>query len=276
MLQNNDIEALEKKQKIIKKQITKGTTKIDNVFTGRTIEIEKSFASLLQTLKNEIKIAGNVKVDSGIETKKYSVSTSRWYNPFSWGGSETRTRTINYKYANVYDAIEQLEDFVRESELNISKSIENMIDIKAFRKEILQNVMGLFDMEDNDFDPSDIIDTLKNSVNRISIPHVDIDTSAHIDKIRESFSSSEVRDSEIDSLKKEVKRVLKLILNDMNIEISSQTEKIIRELNQAKENFLPKLLKDSTDKLEMMKIQRKELETTVVQYRELLVFLERV
>lgn len=274
MLQNNDVASLEKKQHIIQKSIKKGTSKIDNIFESYIIDIEKSFASLAQQLKNEIKNTENVNVESGSDTEEYEVSTSKWYNPFSYGRTETKTRTINYKYANVYDAIEQVEDFVRVSELNISKTVENIIDIETFRKEIMQNIIGLFDLKDDDFDPRDIVDTLKNSVNRISIPNVDIDTSSHIDTIRDNFSSSEVKDSKIDSFKKEIKRVLKLILGDMKVEILSQTKKIISELNQAKDNFIPKLLKDSNDKLDNMKNNMSKLNETKEQYEELFIILK--
>ena len=274
MLQNNDVASLEKKLQVVQNTMKKGSTKIDNIFTSYLIDIEKSFAHLLQNIKNDVKNARNVRVQTGSDTTSYSVSTSDWYNPSSWGDSETITETTYYKYANVYDTVEQIEDFVRDSEQNISKTVENIIDIKIFRKDIMASVLGLFDVADDDFDPSDIIDTLKNSVNRISIPSVDIDTSAHIDKVRESFSVSEVKDSQIDSLKNEVKRVLALILDDMKDEIASQTSKIIKELNEAKNNFLPKLLQDSIQKLESMKQKRVKLEETEIEYRKLLDILQ--
>ncbi len=274
MLKNNDVASLEKKQKIIQKSMQKGKTKIDNVFTSYIIDIEKQFASLSQNIKNDSKSAGNVRVqtESHTESYDYEVSTSSWYNPFSWGSSETRTETETtyYKYANVYDAIEQLEDFVTKGEKSLSKTVENIIDIKTFRKEIMQSIMGLFDLQDDDFDPNDIIDTLKNAVNRITIPSVDIDTSAHIDKVRANFSTSEVRDAQVDSLKQEVKRVLNMIVADMKQEIDKQASKIIAELNIAKDNFLPKLLQDSHEKLEIMKANREQLETTLKDYDELI------
>ena len=278
ILQNNDVASLDKKQQIIQKSMEKGKTKIENVFTSYIIDIEKEFASLSQNIKNEGKSAGSVRVETGsyTETSSYEVSTSSWYNPFSWGSSRTEyeTETIYYKYANVYDAIEQLEEFVTKSEINLSKTVENIIDIRTFRKEILQSIMGLFDMQDDAFDPSDIIDTLKNAVNRISIPDVEIDTSAHIETIRKNFSTSEVKNDQVDSLKQEVKRVLQMILTDMKKEINHQTEKIITELNLAKENFLPKLLQDSHEKAEMMKANRNELKKTLQDYDALINLLD--
>jgi len=274
MLQNNDIESLEKKQQIIQQTVKKGKVKINNVFEAYIIDIEKKFALLRQDLKNAIKSAGNINVETGSYTESHSVSTSKWYNPASWGSSETVTETVYYKYVNVHDAIDQLEDFARESELDIAKTVENIINIKIFRKEILQSIMGLFDTQDDNFDPSDIIDTLKNSVNRISIPNVNLDTTGHIDTIRNNFSTSEVRDSQIDGLRTEVKRVLKLILIDMEKEIEMQTNKIIDELQQSKERFLPVLLKDSNDKLEVMKKNRMQLEESQKAYHELLTILD--
>jgi len=278
MLQNNDVIQLEKKQQIIQKSMQKGAIKIDNVFTSYIIEIEKNFASLMQKIKNDMKSASSVKVETGSYTVTHSSTVDHGFfsmKNLSGNRYETTrsTETIYYKYANVYDAIEQLEEFVRESEVSISTTVENIIDIKSFRKEILQSIVGLFDMQDDAFDPNDIIDTLRNSVNRISIPNVDIDTSKHIETVRKNFSSSEVRDDEIDSLKEEVRRVLSIILEDMKVEVQNQTVKIIKELKQAKEDFLPKLLSDSYEKLEQMKKNRDKLEATLHSYQELMQLL---
>ena len=279
ILQNNDVASLDKKQQIIQKSMEKGKTKIENVFTSYIIDIEKEFASLSQNIKNEGKSAGSVRVETGSYTKttRHREVTNKFTNFLNddWGTeTRTETETIYYKYANVYDAIEQLEEFVTKSEINLSKTVENIIDIRTFRKEILQSIMGLFDMQDDAFDPSDIIDTLKNAVNRISIPDVEIDTSAHIETIRKNFSTSEVKNDQVDSLKQEVKRVLQMILTDMKKEINHQTEKIITELNLAKENFLPKLLQDSHEKAEMMKANRNELEKTLQDYDALINLLD--
>ena len=274
LLKDNDVAALEQKQLTIQKAITSGTIKIDNIFTSYMIDIEKKFAILKQELKNEVTNAGHVMVEMGSETERYSVVTGEVRNFFNddWG-RESRERTIYYKYANVYNTMEQLENFARDSELNIAKTVENIIDIKSFRKEIMKNVMGLFDVEDDNFDPSDIVDTLKNAVDRISIPEINMDTSKYVETIRDNFSSSEVKDNEIDSLKKETKRVLSLIMNDIQNEIIQQTKKIIQSLNNAKENFIPKLLQDSSDKLIKMKDERDNLEESVKQYEELLKLL---
>ena len=94
-------------------------------------------------------------------------------------------------------------------------------------------------MSDDSFDPKDIVDTLKNTVNRITIPNVDINVSKHIDTIRKGFTKSEILNDEIDKLKNETKRIVGLILEDIRTEISTQTKKIIDELNKAQENFLP-------------------------------------
>jgi len=281
MLQNNDVATLEKKQHIIQKSIEKGTIKIDNVFTSYTIDIEKNFASLVHDVKNEGKSAGHVRVESGSyeETHSYTRDKEGFIaagaRMIGVGGTETvrETETIYYKYANVYDTIEQLEEFVRKSEKDISQTVANIIDIKTFRKEILQSIMNLFDMTDDSFDPSDIMDTLKNAVNRISIPNVDIDTSAHIDTIRTNFSSNEVKDGEIERLQQEIRRVSSLIIHDMKLEITHQTKTIITELNLAKENFLPKLLQDSNEKLETMKRNREKLEETEAKYEALIHYL---
>lgn len=269
MLQNNDVEALEKKQSFIQTTMNKSSIKIDNIFKSYIIDIEKKLVLLSQEIKNASKNASNVTIESGTKTENYSEVTNRFTNFFndSWG-RESKPKTINYKYANVHSTIDQLEEFVSKSEMDISKTIDNIIDIQLFKREILQNIIGLFDLSNDSFDPKDIVDTLKNTINRITIPNVDINVSKHIDTIRNGFTKSEILNDEIDKLKNETKRIVGLILEDIRTEISTQTKKIIDELNKAQENFLPVILSDLNKKLDEMKENRMKLEEKTREYEE--------
>ncbi|OQY12851.1 MAG: hypothetical protein B6I31_02400 [Desulfobacteraceae bacterium 4572_19] len=247
-LKEDDIDSLTKKQKIIVNKMQDGRKKIEAVFEKHIIAAEKNFANLLIEIEKSAESTKRLKNTSRNETRYYKVSASRWFNPFSWGSTKTETEIITYTYANVHEAVEHIEDYVSESKKDLIKAVKEIVNIPKFSMDVTESIKGMFDFSDDNFDPDNILIPVENAVNRITIPAVQIDVDKHIEKIRDQFRSNEVRNDEVESLRREQARVVKLITNDIKIEVSATLEKNTTKLNQIKNNFIPTLTND----LEMM------------------------
>jgi len=292
ILNNSDIPSLEKKQKKIQSQIEKGTKSIDSIFESYSIDVEKKLTSLISKIKTKQKEASHVETHTETSEESYvytemveqegiSGSLKRGagsiFGQDDWGYdevSETRSKTVSYKYADSYEQVEKLEAFVNSSEALLSEKINNLINIEHFRVELQKSLVNLFDMEDENFDPQEMKRVVLNAVNRITIPNIEIDASMHIETIRDEFSLEEVTGSDISRLKDETKRVAKLIEKDIIKEIYNHIELIVKDLEKVKENFLPELLKDSESKVEQMKNSFSKLEESKVNYKKLITILE--
>ncbi len=271
---NNDIADLDAKQNAINKSIDKGKIKVKNVFDEYTVKIEKDFSDVKYDIKQAANSAGRVETENKSEqgTEEYHVEPP-WWKFWSDGSYRTRTVTVNYKSASVHNAIQKLEDFVLSSEKQIQHKVKTIIDIETFRKKMLKTVSGLFDTSDDDFDPQDILQALNTAVNRITIPNIDIDCAAHIQTVRKKFIAGDVRDSQINELISEQQRVIKLILGDINSEVSEQMNKIISKLSEVNSTFLPDLLKTFNDKLEVMKKDKENQDKVIAEYNAIIQIL---
>ncbi|MBF0239743.1 MAG: dynamin family protein [SAR324 cluster bacterium] len=272
---DGDIEALSQKQNTIIQKIQGGKTRVDGVFEGNIIKIEKEFAALLSDLKQAAAKAKRIRTQEGSETYSHEVSTSKWYNPFSWGSSRTVTRTINYTYANVHEALEQMEDYVLSAEDTVIKAIQSIVDLKAFRREILNSVSGMFDFSDDHFDPETILIPVENAVNRITIPEVNLNVHQHIETVRSKFNTSQVRNDEIATLRNEQSRVVELIVQDIQSEVHTLTGGIVTKLQDIRNTFIPGLIRDMQETLEEIKQQLNNKEKYKAQYESLLKQLEQ-
>ena len=115
MLVENDQESISKQKQEIKKQILNIQSATKSIFTDLFTKLEASKTEGNMTLRQASKDYSNVAERTGIETETRSrtVSTSKWYNPLSWGSSSTEYYTVEtrYYYLDVSDALENLRHF---------------------------------------------------------------------------------------------------------------------------------------------------------------------
>lgn len=265
-LENGDVEKLKKRAKTSVKAVKKGKIRVEELFESYIIESERKFANLKSKIEDEKAKATELQVDQGTE---HHSSTSGW-----WIFSSTTTWTTNYTYASVYDAVESLEQYVISAKKQIRKDISTLIDIKQFKRDLINNIEEMFDFSDDDFEPNDILLPVKNAVNRITIPNVEIDMDKHIDTIRDGFSNAQVRDSEVSRLKQEQSKVAKLIETDILKEVTLILNKIIDKLNHIKVNFIPEITKDMMEDVDKIEKQIKNKEDYLKRYDNLIKLLE--
>jgi hypothetical protein len=265
-----DIEAIANKQKQIVKRIKSGQTRVEGVFERNIIEAERKFTDIRHTLRTEVTHAKRLSTMQGSESHSYEVSDSKWWNPFSWGSSHTEHYTTHYECANVHEAIEHLEDFVINAENILIEDIKTIVDLKKFRGDILMNIKDMFDTADDSFNPQDVLIPVENAVSRITIPDIKLDLDKHITTIRSKFNSSQVRDSEIATLRNEQARIADLILQELIAEITRLTQDIASRLTGIKDKFIPELIGDLEETVVKLRAQLEEKEAYKEKYESLL------
>ena len=277
-LQQGDLVAIEQKQKELAERINAGKAKVTMVFDKYRIQIEKSLNNVNQTIKQDSLSVKRINSQTGSREESYTtyseVSDSDWYNPFSWGStktvSSTRYRTVNYTYANVQDAVQKLEDFVLETSDRLYQSSSQVININQFREDIKQAVKGLFDFSDPDFDPEMILLPLSNSVDRLTIPTVNLDLEHHINSIRQQFSVNELEGDEIQKLREEQARVVGLLLTEITKEVEKCGLDILGKISKEEQEFLPTLISDLEASVEQLRADLENKEQALTEYRKIL------
>jgi len=277
-LQQGDLVAIEKKQKELAERINAGKTKVTMVFDKYRIQIEKSLNNVNQSIKQDSLSVKRINSQTGNREESYTtsseVSDSYWYNPFSWGStktvSSTRYRTVNYTYANVQDAVQKLEDFVIETSDRLYQSSSQAININQFREDIKLAVKGLFDFSDPDFDPEMILLPLSNSVDRLTIPTINLDLEHHINSIRQQFSVNEVEGDEILKLREEQARVVGFLLTEITKEVENCGLDMLGKISKEEQEFLPTLIHDLEASVEQLRTDLDNKEQALAEYRNIL------
>ena len=204
----------------------------------------------------------------------YEVSTSRWYNPFSWGSSETRSRTITYRYAETHEAINQVEEYVISSEKQLKKAICTLIDIPVLQKNILEAVMKLFDLSDPNLDAeNDILIPVRKAITKITVPEVELGNSDYTKEITSKFSSGRVDESQVDALRTAQRNAITAVLKNLEAAVNKENSRVVSCLEKTQKEFTSDLVKDIVADLEKLGKQLKEREKSLKQYDELLAAL---
>ncbi|SMG50307.1 dynamin family protein [Dethiosulfovibrio salsuginis] len=250
-IKTNDIATLEKQSMEITNRLKRGRNHIENAFDDAITGLNKK----MEILKTEIKEISleykKIETKENTRTEEYKVNALKWWNPFSWwNSSKTEQREIVSRYANIHDAVEQVECFAITTEKRIKEEMANIIDLPKMQNSINNGVIKLFDMSDTSFDPDDILFPLKKTINSISIPSIDFGDNDYGGKISSQFSGDKVEDSNIDSLIKAQKNAIAEVLGDMSSAVESKAEEISSTLKKHRDSFLENILANIEKDLE--------------------------
>jgi hypothetical protein len=185
------------------------------------------------------------------ETKTicYEVSTSSWYNPFSWGSSETRYETIVTHYADVQDAIEAVEQYVTNTRRNLQNEVLRSVNLPVLKSKISQAAMSLFDVGSASFDVQVLLAQVSKSLRKLTIPEVDFMQENYSQTIIQSFGHHRIDVSELGNLRDTQTEVIKKAMTDLNRIAHKKMEEITAGLTQAGESLVDNLIRDIQDDL---------------------------
>lgn len=258
---NHSLNSLARSKQEIKRCLDKGKQKLENLFADEIFNIEKKFSVLINQSRQDVSQARTFRQHEESYQRSYSVSTSKWYNPFSWGSSETRYETVRTSYANVQDSIEAIESFKNQAIDKLTEVITNCIDIESFQARLAQGAFQLFDTSHADFDGEQILFQVKQSVRKITLPKVNFGRNNYSQKILSQFSGSRASGSSaVSQLQSLQVNIANQILDDLTNEIEEKTKNFVKILESERTTFVGKLTKDILSKLEDLtkKVEDKE------------------
>ena len=143
---------------------------VDELKINMSSELKNNLKSYFKATKSDIDNA------EGSGTKSWEVSTSNWYNPFSYGSSETKTRTFTTVRTGAVRS--SLSDLT----IEIEGSIESVSDkiILLLRKSLTPVLLSVLrdNVDDEDLNPSKIREVVRNVINRVEFPNLSYSSSS--------------------------------------------------------------------------------------------------
>ena len=275
-LQNGDISTLSERSRQISTRLKNGQGKIELAFEEGISDIKKKLTLLLTDIKEISTRFSRLDLKTENKVEYYEESTSRWYNPFSWGSSETRSRTIPYRYADKHEAINKVEDYVITSEKKLKKTICELIDTAALKKDIQEAVIKLFDLGDPDLDAeNDILIPIRRVIATITVPDVELGRADYTKEIISKFSGSRVDEYQFEALRTAQKDAITAVFRSFEAAVNKESTRVISGLEKTQKDFTANLVKNIVNDLNKLENELNERETTLQLYDQLLSVLAK-
>lgn len=256
-LRTQDIAELEKQQQVCELQIKRISLRLEDVIENQLGEINEQQREITQELKQSMSRYDQLKTRTGTETNEvsYTVSTSRWYNPFSWGSSETRYRTVsvNYQYLNASDAIEQINRYARDCRNDIENNFNGLISIHKLKLDLRRTLVEELQTKRADFDPANFRATLERAINRLELPVLKLDMDDMGQQISRQFKD-EIRSSDqMDMLKRQFNQALSDVFEQMTKSFAQSICALAQELKTVQQGLQHDLTQSVRDELTTLK-----------------------
>lgn len=262
-VRDTDLTELEATAKQTRARIANGRATLEDIFDEQATAIKLSLIQLVTEVRAAASQFKNVEVKKDVTTDSYNVSTSDWYNPFSWGSSETRYREVVTIYASAQDAIENVENYVNESLEKLQNTLRNSIDIESMRKKIANAILELFDTSDANFDAQALITQVKKSLRKITVPDTSFGHTDYAEIICTEFGSTKVNEGAIESLKAAQRKIISDIMKDLKKEIDEKIKTISNSLEETSNTFVSSLLEDIEEQSKILQHDIKHREETL-------------
>jgi hypothetical protein len=249
LIRHGNIEQLNQQAKEVSERLNVGRAKLEDIFDEQLTTTKQSFAQLINESVADANNSTRVEMRTETKTIGIEVSTSSWYNPFSWGSSETRYETIVTHYADVQDAIEAVEQYVTNTRRNLQNEIMRSVNLPVLKSKISQAAMSLFDVGSASFDVQVLLAQVSKSLRKLTIPEVDFMQENYSQTIIQSFGHHRIDVSELGNLRDAQTEVIKKAMTDLNRTAHKKMEEITAGLTQAGESLVDNLIRDIQDDL---------------------------
>ena len=250
-LVSKDKEELEKQRKEIQSQIHNIQAKLEEYFGELLVKIEKVKIAIRQDLRRGSREYGTLADKVGTETVReaYTVSDSKWYNPFSWGSSHTEynTYTVQYNYVETSDALENIRHFANDSAGMIEEGFAEAVELKQLKIKLLKVVVDNFDAGSAEYDPAYFRRLTEQTLNRIELPTINISVDKALADINSSFSGKIRDDEKRNALKNQLAGAISSLFDSISEQLDEKADSFKAGITEIKETFGGELLKSIND-----------------------------
>lgn len=121
--------------------------------------------------------ASRMEERTGQETQQhsYKVSTSKWWNPFSWGDHhyESYTTTSSYSYLATADAVENLGNYLQSARRQLLSAFDDLIAPATLSTGLRRELLRVLDAGGQDFDAKGLRALIESSLAALKLPRLE-------------------------------------------------------------------------------------------------------
>ena len=248
-IKTSRIENLEENLTEMKKAKQKAGSQVDFEYEGLVEELTTSVKGVKERLKRHFQeTKKDVGSEEKIKTESYEVSTSKWYKPWTYGSSETKTK--DYTSVRTGAVISVLEEMTNALEEEVDKAF---IDIfQGWRKGLFGKLVNSLRGSINDEALDDIMirSAIKRVCANLTAPELEFGIQQQEEKTptdKDNFSTSHlwpmrsekgpvlrahgpIRDSEAEEFIEEAKKAITNLKQRLNRQIDNHAKQLHTQL----------------------------------------------
>nr|WP_246225782.1 dynamin family protein [Vibrio agarilyticus] len=275
LLQTKEVSDIESEQARFERKVSSIATSLSYTLTQAKNEAKANGNELLAQLDNDQANFSQLATKKGTREEEYSyqVSTSRWYNPFSWGSSRTvyRTRTISYDYLSKADATESVKAYGDDSARQIKHMFKQLISSSTLKLKLKTALLNELDTHSADFDPNVFKAMLENFIAKLELPDFNIELGDTTSDISANFNDEVTDYSGMASLRQHLSSALATVLQRLQVEFKTQFDKVISDLETASAGLEEELTLDLQAELAKLKQKILDKEQEIASYQDYLI-----
>lgn len=263
-LKTMEIDEINKKYTLINDTLKNIHYSVRDIFSDLMFSAEKE----LNELKLEIKEAKSGKFYKNIEIHleyEKKIYTEGW---LFW--KQEREKTVTKKIASINDAIDNSDKFITEIHKKIGGITDKLINKKNLENKLKQSINDIFKLSRKNLSAEEIIVPLKEAINGIIIPNINLENNEYMDIITKEFSSVIVKEYEIEELKRCQTKVLDKITIDTEKKIDEFKKEMLNNLKIISNTFIENLQEKLTEEKEILISKAKDKENSLKNYGEVI------
>ena len=246
LLTTGDKNSLEQQRRKKEQQIHEIEAHLAEYFGTITTKMERAKIDLLHVLWEDSREYDSITTRTGTESVKRTrrVSTSRWYNPFSWGTYKEvdASYTRSYSYLDVNDALENIRHFGLEASSSIERAFADSIELKSLKQQLLRVVVDNFDPSAEDYDPAYFRLLAERALNNIELPVIHINVDSYLNSLADKWSG-EVRDaSDRNALQSALAHAISQLFDTISARFTEEVPRLKSHLDTIRDDFGSDLL----------------------------------
>ncbi len=240
-LKGTDINQLEEEKEHFNQLKSQISNFVSSTYRDYAKTLETNLKSTLtKTLQQQMNkfVEGETQTGYKEKTESYEVkvgerSTSKWYNPFSWGSTkaiyETRYRTVrdSYSYVNASPIRRSIETILENLNKRLVEKNHSFMQEanKNLNKELREK---LYTLDKVNFNPKRIKDTLDRVLSKLPKAEFEIDSDlpSHLDKY------NELKGDECEEFLQDAKEYIEELEDNTQDQIDDYIQDLARKLNK--------------------------------------------
>ncbi len=277
-LEKGDLAEINRNQKTYQIKIDNISADLEEVITTAINTAKTKQKEISRDLRQGIQENSDLKTRTGSTTveESYTVSTSTWYKPWSWGSSEThyRTRTVNYDYVSVADVIDQITSFAYDCVSDIEYHFEQLVNPNDIKAKLRQSLLDSLDTDSADFDPAQFRNLLNQAIGRITIPELSLNIGDAGAKISQNFTGEVKSEEDKAKLKVQLQESLRQVFSELNTEFATAVSQVIDSLSATKANLADSLTQNMQNELEQLREDLQNQQAVMSSYIDLMEIID--